>query len=258
MSIINYTYLDISRRNKSADLSCKLNVVNTVRFVIHDSQNRIDYSKFNSMTIRSSPNNRSNVYTQTLNTSAIKEIEGIKYVEWIIPNEVISVVDKINLNLTVRYNNTNYTILEFKMIVYNLDTAEMNAVIQANRNLNSIIQTYLDSVKKSEINTPEGLIGLDANGKIDKNKIPFNFEEHVSDELYDTLTTLDSIHGLRINRDTYEVEYYDSDDEYWYVVNSVYGGSFTKQPKASNYDVFGGNFTDTNPPEETNLFGGNF
>lgn len=254
-----YRYLDISNANKTADFSCKINTINQVNFIIHNSGNLIDYSKFNSINIRITFNGTTLIFEQSLNSSNLKTIDGIQYIEWKVPINILQNQDKLSLKLTVRYNNSNVILKDFKCIVYKLDSAEMNAINTANRNLNSIIQTYLDSIKRSEIDAPNGLISLDSNGKIDKNKISFDFNAHIKDELIDTTGTLTQLHGLRINKNTYEVEYYDVDDDYWYVINSIHGGSFTKQNKESpKYDVFGGNFTDENPPEETNIFGGNF
>lgn len=248
-------YLDVSFENKTTDFGFKIKENNSIYFGIHDNIYVVDYDLVSSVTLNITTVNGLE-YSFVIND--IVEFNDARYFKWDIPLTLLQSSDKLTIIPIVRYKQANFTLDKFKLIIYELDEGEMNAIKQAIRNYNSLIKKYLDRLKRSDLDKVDGIIPLDENGLINPRYLPELLDEHIPQKLYDTLNSIQQIHGLRINRTTFEVEYYDSDDDYWYVVNSIHGGSFTRMNKSEQYDVFGGNFTDENPPEETNIFGGNF
>lgn len=255
IEIIN---LDISNKRKTTDLAIRTQPPQEILFRVYDDDYIIDYSKFIDirLTLNSYTNNSTNTYT--LNTSRVVEINNEKFISWIIPNNIISNVDKYSVEARVRITGKTTTLNPFKLLIYITSEPELNAIMQAIRNFNELTNEYLKTLKRTEFGIANGIIQLDSEGKIDKKYLKENLDEHIVDTLYDTMSDLDQIHGLRINKDNYDLEYYDEDDKRWYMVNSIYGGDFTLENKPSEYDIFGGNFTDPEPDPSTDIFGGNF
>lgn len=250
--------LDITNGRKTTDLGIRANTPNSILFGIYDGEYYVDYAKLNSISIKLKSQSNNTELNYNITSFDIVSINNNLYVKWNIPTNINSIIGKYSVSIIVRYDNVNYAITDFKFIVHDSNESEMRAISQAISNFNKNISEYLNYIKRSDIDKENGVIMLDSLGRIDKKYIPGNLDSHIKETLYDTRNNLEQLHGMRINKDDYQMEYYDSDDEAWYRVNSIFGGLFDKENKSEEYNIFGGNFTDPEPPEETNIFGGNF
>lgn len=121
----------------------------------------------------------------------------------------------------------------------------VNSLVDA---YNSILGLYFKSVKWSEVDVPNGVVGLDSNGDIGFTYLPSDISQHMYDKLIDTTKQNNfqddlELHGLKIDS-KWRLLYYDADDEAWRIANGVYGGSLFLPHKPPAWDVNGGSILD--------------
>ena len=247
MKNIHFINLDISKVTKVTDYGFQKDSspLPEILFRIYDEHYVIDYDKFTDLriTTRLDKTNETNVYT--LNSRNIVTIDGDKYVKWTLSSNLIDDMDKLFVDIRVKMFNKTVILNTFKILIYEESGTGMNGILQAIRNFNQMYDLYLKSIKRTEIGQPNGVVPLGSDGRFDYQYMPLDITKHIPQKLYDTLFTIHDIHGLRINKKTYELEYYDSDDKEWYIANSINGGKFGYPNKPSpQFDVFGGYFTD--------------
>lgn len=250
--------LDISKKTKVTDYGFQINEspLPTIYFLLYDEHYVIDYSKLESLRLLVQLDVSKYTESFTFRASELVEIDGLTYIKWNVPANLLSHMDKMHITSIIAYDKKTIVLNEFKIIVFKNIESETSMIKVAIQNFNKMYQNYLTSVKRTEIGKPYGVVPLESDGKINLKYFNEEFTDHIGHTMYDTLYTINDIHGLRINRKTYEWEYYHENDKEWYVVNSIHGGRFgygnNESPK---YDVFGGLFTDV---EAEALDGGNF
>lgn len=230
--------LDISNKLKTTDYSFRIGVDYNIYFRLHDSDYTINYDDFNSLrlTIRYARTTRMEV----VNLTEVVEFNNEKLIKWQVDPSLIEDEVSLNVSFIVNISGTNYNTSEMKIIVYKNQEAGMTGITMAIDNFNTMIATYLDSVKRKDIGAVNGVIGLDSNGKIDEKYLPTDLINHIPIRLIDTLDTVYDIHGMKINRENYKLEYYDNDDQEYYYANQIHGGILGFKNKDSSYNIFGG------------------
>lgn len=228
-----------------------------VYFRIHTAQYVIDYSTFQQLRLVVKLDISSRTTVVNLNQSNIVEINGEKLIEWVVPDSLLASGDKLIVTPRVTLSGSNKSLTQFKLITYDMLDSNMNAVLNTILKFNEMYSQYLYSVKQTEKGQVNGVVPLGSEGKFDIKYLQLDVGEHVNYKLYDTLYTIPNIHGLRLDRLSYQLMYYKEDEQQWYEVNQIHGGFFGYDNVESLSPVFGGNFTDTQT-YYSDVFGGNF
>lgn len=252
--MIKLINLDIDGKSKPTDIAMRTNNEYEIYYRLSKDTYDIDYSKFNNMRLNIRINKTSNVDYVILDTSNVVELNGKKYVVWKIPNVYLKDEALLIVNYEIKYDNVNHNIKSSNYQVYIKPTPEMNGILSAIDRYNTALGLYLDSIKRKEINSPNGIVGLDDNGVIEKDRFNPLFSEHIPTKLIDTLGKVENIHGLKLKNDDYYLYYYDNDDLEYYIVNQIHGGQLGYNNKPEQYNIFGGELTENSNFIDASMF----
>jgi len=197
---------------------------------LYENRYDIDMGRFSSMRLALTGSDDS-VYM--ISSSTIEIINGVKYIKLIFPNNLLTARMDYSVRPTVTIDGNNIRLKKYKIFVRTEITSDLNTAISITKQINDIYERYLSSVKRDEIGVPHGLIPLDNDARININYMQNDIVEHIGLEYQG--------HGTRLNKDR-ELEYYDTEDEVWYRLNSLHGGFFDIPRKPSNYSYYGGDF----------------
>lgn len=243
-SILN---LDLNNRIKTTDYGYQLELkpLPSILLSISKDDYNIDYEKLEYIQLAVKHDLSMQVETFRLDKSNIINSENGTFIEWKLTDSLLAKKEKLVVNTLIRYDNYSYPILEFKIVIFEDYYPETLAITQAIDMYNNLYRLFLNLVKRKEIGQPLGLIPLDNKAKLSIDYFDSKLVKHIDIRLFDTLNIVSDIHGLRINKTDYQLEYYHSSDDEWYQANSIHGGKFGYDNNISpDYDVFGGNFTD--------------
>lgn len=239
--------LDLSMKTKVTDYGFQINEspLPTIYFLLYDEHYVVDYSKLNNLSLMTEMEMSKRRESFTFRQAEFVDIDGLTYIKWNIPARLLQTMDTLKLTPIFNYDSKTIILNEFKLIIFKTMESETSMIKVAIQNFNKMYRNYLLSVKRTEIGKPLGVVPLDSNGRINLSYINDDITKHIGDTIYDTLYTINDIHGLRINRKNYSWEYYHNTDDEWYTVNSIHGGRFGfPNNESPTYDVFGGLFTD--------------
>lgn len=238
IKIIN---LDLNSKLKPTDMAFRIGVDYEVYYRISHNEYDIDYDKFENLRLTIRVNKTSVVDYVVLDSTNVVEVNDIKYLSWKVPNVYLKEESLLLVEYVSKYDNKNYNIRSSNYQVYNKPSPEMNGILQAIDKYNSAINLYLESIKRKEIDVPNGLIGLDSEGRIKEDMFKSELKDHIPTRLIDTLDKVESIHGLRLHGDKKLLQYYDIDDLEYYHANQIHGGQLGFNNKPEQYNIFGGN-----------------
>lgn len=237
--------VDITKTNRVTNFGIQSKQPHSIYLRLHDNKYVLDNNNIQNirLTIRVDAKNEIDIIT--LDSTNLKEIDGEYLYEFNVPNSLLELQGKLFITIRVRYNNINYTLNEFKILVFEkLDTG-MFAINNAVNRFNYMINLYLDSIKRDQIDVPNGVVALDSEGRFDEKFLPDFLKEHIEHKLWDThQKNIEYIHGLRLDTDTYRLHYYDDDDDADYLINQIHGGLLGHPNKSSEWNIFGGNLSD--------------
>lgn len=236
--MIKLLNLDISGTVKSSDLALKKDSEYDIYFRIHDDGYDINYDNFNNLRLTVRVNKTTITDVININADNIISYNGKNYIMWTIPMIYLKDEALLLISATVNYNNSNKKAQDFVFQIYEKSSPELNGMLIAIDKYNTAIGLYLDSIKISELNNNNGVVGLESNGKIHEDRFNPIFSEHIPTKLIDTIDKVDDIHGLRLENN--KLEYYDNDDLEFYIVNQIHGGQLGFKNKSSEYNIFGG------------------
>lgn len=229
------------------DLNNKINITNVVYKVNSSSKHLLfrvfenNYPKsmddFERLKLSIKLDSDGSIYSKT--TSEIVERDGVKLIKFDLDDELLGSLNKLEVTPSIRFNNVRTVINKFKIITYNDESAELNGVISSVYSFNKMVSLWIDSIKRDQLNQPNGIIKLDNKGKISHTSIQDYLQNHALDKIIDT-----DIHGLTLDED-FMMRYWDSDDNEWYIANSVNGGKFGHPHKPQSYNISGGKFSDS-------------
>lgn len=253
-TIIN---LDLNNKIKTTEYGYQfqLNPLPVMYLSFSKEDYKIDYSKFEYVQLAVQHDLSKQMETFRLDSSKIVNSEEGTFLEWQLTDSLLAKKDKLIINSLVRYDGFSYPIREFSIVVFEDYYPETIAITQAIDMYNSLYQIYLDLLKRKELGVPLGIIPLDNKAKIIMDYFEAEFINHIDHRLVDTLGDLEQLHGLRINKKNYQLEYYHETDAEWYEANSIHGGKFGYSNNPVQYDVFGGNFVEI---DADTIDGGNF
>lgn len=175
------------------------------------------------------------VHEATYEEKDIKKTKDGNFLDFIIPLSVSSEIKSYIIETTSTIAGKSNIIPTFKIFIYEKETSENKYVREVVQNYNRAFAKYIDSIKRSEINSPNGVVGLDKDGIVNKYNLPTRLTEHPTQVIYDS-----SPHNFRLN-ERFFLEYYDRDSEQWEVADRLNGGEFTTERKDLVFD--GGIFT---------------
>jgi len=212
-------------------------------FRLHDKNYIIDYSKYIELRLNIKFKYKARLDVELLNRSNLRVINDEQLLEWRIPSMYLSELESLEITPVVKLTSGTYNVKPFKLVIFRTMDSNSNAILNAIEYFNKTYAKYLNTIKRVDIGQPDGVVPLDNEGRINKRYMPFGLASHAELRIYDTIYTVDDIHGLRINRKNFDFEYFDEDDQEWYAANSIHGGRFGYPNKPSPYfDVHGGFF----------------
>lgn len=186
--------------------------------------------------------------TATETTSLLTSLyNNERLVKCKIPTTYLTEVGAIQITPTVRYYGTDFTLPTFKIEIYDTsDSSIFNSVTNTIDSYNKSLRMYYNAIPKDKLNTANNGVALNEQGEISTtyiaNEIMDNIDEinnvHINRKL---INSTDGIHGLILDEKK-RLCYYDADDDWYYIVNSVNGGRFGINNKPSKYNVSGGRF----------------
>ena len=221
-----------------------------IYFRLYKNGYLFDMSKFQRLTFRYRVGGTNQIYNE--NYTQTELINGERLVKVELLSQLLQRSDKVTVSPSVRESNKTIILSDFIFYMYEGEKNEMTAVKHALMRFNVLYGLYINAIKRDQINQPFGVVGLDGKGKIPLERLPIEITDHVFETVFNS-----EVHGLRINKDKKMLEYYDSDDQYWYEINVLYGGIFKLPTKSEQYTVYGGNFVDEQI-EDKSIFGGTF
>ena len=221
----------------------------TIYFRLYENGYAFDMNKFERLTLRYRIEKSNEIITENYTTTEI--VNGETLVKVVLSSQLFAPTSTIFVSPTVKISNKSIILKEFEFIIHEGNPQEMNSVKYAIRKLNDMYYQYIKAVKRDQIDKPNGVVGLDNQGKIPMNKLNLEATKHVYDRIFNT-----EVHGLRMN-DNFEIEIFDTDENKYVLVNSIHGGNFTSSQKDSSKDVFGGTFS-LNDDSTKSIFGGLF
>ena len=229
--------LDLSKKNEPASFAYNIptNSTYTMYFRVSENEYVIDYSKFQSLSLRFQFEDNS---IEVKSATTMTTYKGEKVVKYDIPPSFLKNTTKIYVTPTVKVSNKTTVLSSFKLIIYDGSSTEMNGILSAIDQYNYMLGQFYDSIKRVEINKPNGVIGLDNKGKLDINLFPNNLLDHLPFEIRQG-----EVHGLKFDS-KHRLIYYDDDDQRWYVANQIHGGSFKNPNKDASWNIHGGFFDD--------------
>lgn len=242
--------LDLNKKNHSTSFAYQV-PTNTqeMYFRIIENDYVIDYSKLVRLVLRFELENGT-VYVQ--DTSKLSTYQNERVVEYNVLSTLLRNTGQLTVTPTVQLSNKTVILSSFKIYLYD-DTSNscantnMRNVLTSIYSFNYMLGLYYDSIKRDQINQPNGVVGLDENGDVPLRYFPSKLVNHISDKLVDTATKTFyddngqeiGIHGMKLD-DKWRLRYYDSDDSEWYVANSIYAGKFGYPNKSAEWNVYGG------------------
>lgn len=197
---------------------------------LYENKYDIDYSRFSFLRLVLFDSNNN---VNTINSSEIIEENGIKYIKLEIPDDLLGVHMDYNTRITVGIDNKNKQLKRFKIFSRVEKTSDLNTAIILTKRINWILEEYLSSVKRQEIDVPNGLIPLDEDARVEIKYMHDDIVQHIKLEY--------SGHDTRMNKNRM-LEYFDTQDEEWYELNSLNGGDFNIDRKPSEFSYHGGTF----------------
>lgn len=229
--------LDLSKKNEPASFAYNIptNSTYTMYFRIIENEYVIDYSKFQSLSLRFQFEDNS---IEVKSTTTMTTYKGERVVKYDIPSSFLKKTTKIYVTPTVRVSNKTTVLQSYKLVIYEDETKEMNGILSAIDNYNYMLSQFYDSIKRIEINNPNGIIGLDSKGKLNINFLPSSLLDHLPLEIRQG-----DVHGLKLDS-KHRLNYYDNDDQRWYIANQIHGGSFRNPNKDASWNIHGGFFDD--------------
>ncbi|MFJ8086917.1 hypothetical protein ACIQ7N_01685 [Lysinibacillus sp. NPDC095746] len=117
---------------------------------------------------------------------------------------------KININGIIK------PLREFKLNIYQKDTAEMISVRKVIDEFNQSYANFASLIKKDLVGKPNGVAITDANNKVLESTLPPRYKEHV-----EQLIINEEVHGIRLNKKGH-LEYKDPENNQWRMVKNQY------------------------------------
>lgn len=239
--------LDLDNRHKVTNYAFDIiDIPPVIYYRLYRDGYALDMNDFDRLTIRYKVDNPYGIYTR--NYIATEIINGEELVKVNLDSQIFAQKGKIFSSPTVKISNKSIILKDFQFLIYDGKSQEMNAVKQALMRLNQMYYQYIKSVKKDQINQPNGVVGLGSDGKIPMDKLNLDITKHVFDKVFNT-----DVHGLRMN-DNFELELHEGDDV-WSIANSIHGSTWDS-PNKDGKEIFGGTFTSVDSKET--IFGGIF
>ena len=258
--------LDLNKKNPPTSFAYQVPTdTQEMYFRIIENDYVIDYSRFKQLTLQMELPSGA-IYTQS--ATKLTTYQNEKVVLFKIPSGFLNNTGVMTISPRVSLNNKTVILPSFKIYLYDAESSNclknnMRNVLSSINHFNYMLSLYYDSIKRDQINQPNGVVGLDSNGNIPLDYFPTTFTNHISDKLIDTATTKFyddngqeiGIHGLKLD-DKWRLRYYDHEDLTWRIVNSIYGGDFGVQNKSSEWNVFGGswNIANANTVTDAGIF----
>lgn len=231
-------HIDLDNKTNATNMTYKINSSSKyLLFRVFENNYTKSMDDFERLKLSIKLSSDGSIYSKS--TSEVVEINGTKLIKFNLDDDLLDSVDKLEVAPSIRFNNIRTKINKFKIFIYDDDSAELSGVISSIYNFNKMVDLWIDSIKKDQLNQPNGIISLDENGKLDYRLFQENLQKHALDKIIDT-----DIHGLILDED-FMMRYWDSDDYEWYIANSVNGGKFGYPHKPNEYNITGGKFTDT-------------
>ena len=242
--------LDLNKKNHPTSFAYQVpSNTQEMYFRIIENDYVIDYSKFSALNLRFEFEDGT-IYTGT--TSSFTVYQNEKVVEYKIPSNYLNKVGNATVTPTVKLSNKTVILSSFKIYLYDGESSScantnMRNTLTSIYSFNYMLGLYYDSIKRDQINQPNGVVGLDSNGDIPLQYFPTTLTNHITDKLINTKTKtfydengVDiGIHGMKLD-DKWRLIYYDSDDQEWYVANSIHGGNLINPQKSSEWNIYGG------------------
>lgn len=193
--------------------------------------------EFNSLTINFIDRKTlSSVFTKTYQRPQLITSGEDELLKVVLPQSLVVEHTDYKVQIRVIIGNISRNLRPFRIMFYEENSNEVNKIRNAVISFNEMWNKYIHSVKKDQINTANGVIGLGSNADMSINLFPTAIAEHQSLKIYS-----DEPHLLRLNKKSFYLEYYDTDAESWQVVDRLNGGEFTTERKDLIFD--GGTFT---------------
>lgn len=211
--------LDINNNNKTTDYAVPVSSDSTIYFRVNDGEYVIDYTKVTGINIELETTNPRGIRNYRLGINDIVMLDEESIIRWVVPSSELTTEKQLKVTIDIRYNNRSYTINEFEITVGTDFGLEMSGILSVIDRFNYMVYLYLQSIKRSEIGSIDGIVPLNSNRKIENLYLPDFLKNHIPEKLYDTLYTIEGVHGLRINRTSFALEYFNSDTNTWTRVN---------------------------------------
>lgn len=238
--MIKLLNLDISGKNKPTDSALRKGNEYDIYFRITDSGYDIDYEEMSNFRLTVRVNKTTITDVINITKDNVIDYNGTKYLEWKVPSVYLKDEALLINSVTVNYKGSNKKTQDFNLQVYEKPSPEINGILNAIDKYNTAMGLYIDSIKRTEIGSPNGVVPLDNNSVINESYFNPTLSDHIPTRLIDTLDKVENIHGLKLNKDNNHFEYYDDDDLEYYVVNQIHGGQLGFKNKSSEYNIFGG------------------
>lgn len=227
-----YINLDTSGSIKQSNIiSIKSSNQQVLYYRLFEGKYEIDYSTLTELRLIFEDSETTDVYTVSSSTKEI--VNNITYIKIIIPLNITSQDKDYTVRPVVNINGKSKGLMKFKFMSRVESSTDIETLIRMTKDINNIFSIYLDSIKRDEIGSANGVVPLDENGKMIENYTPQNILDHIQLQFEG--------HGLRLDKDYY-IEYYDPEDNVYYKLNTLEAGRFGIQRKSSIYDVDYGKF----------------
>ncbi len=158
-------------------------------------------------------------------------MNNIPTINMAITQEILFNENSYSIDISVFINNQHITLPNFIMFFNSSETHESKQIRKVKESYNQALDKYLNVIKRNQINKPNGVIGLDKDGRTDISVFSSLVVTHLQDKIM-----IGEVHELRLRPDYY-LEYYDEDSQSWLMVDRLEGGEFTIQQKDIEIDA---------------------
>jgi hypothetical protein len=181
--IITIINLDLSRNNKPTDYAFKKETSPSphIYFRVFENGYTVSLNTFTNLNLKIAKSQTGETYNFSTNTTV--SIDNERLIRFTLTPELLNDLDSLEIEPTINILNKSTILKKFKLIIYDTLTTEMLGILEAIDSYNRVYAIYLNSIKREQINAPNGIVKLDGNKRVNISQTPRVIINHIDSKI---------------------------------------------------------------------------